>query len=230
MDRDDVALHAIRDATTAANAIDGDGYCTNVIKTVAPFFPETLRQQSRIVSIDAGQVVFQRDGKRTEMHCLLWGDVSVQREIMGEAVTVQRAAAGDWLLESAMGLCSTGAFAVCERQSVLLVVPMAALTGCMDRQPGFALAWSREMATQMARMQRRIERISLRQAPQRIIHFLLTESPGGCGEMVLPFRKCVWAAHLGMAPETLSRSLGDLIEAGWLEALHGKRYRLLRAA
>jgi hypothetical protein len=195
MDRNDAALNAAQEAMRKAVAGNGKEYCASVIETVVPFFPATLRLQCRIVSIAAGQLVFARNGDPKDIYRLLWGDVSVQREVMGEVLTVQRATACDWLIEPATGAQAAGTFAICERQSVLLAVPVAALGESLQLQPGFAQAWFHEMGRQMARRQRRMERLKLRQAPQRVIHFLLTESPGGCGDMVLPFRKCIWAWH-----------------------------------
>lgn len=228
MDRSDVALQAVRETMRLNCSGAGDGHCASAIETVVPFFPAVLRQQCRIVSVDAGRVLLKCDGEESSIHRVMAGDVSVQREMMGEAVTLQRAAAGDWLIETGMGMQAADAFVLCERQSTLLSVPASALAECLERESGFAHAWCLEMGEQAARMQRRIERISLRHALQRVVHYLATESPGGCGEMALPFRNRVWAAHLGMAPETLSRTLTDLADAGWLEKLQGNRYRLLR--
>ncbi|MBI4740760.1 MAG: helix-turn-helix domain-containing protein [Betaproteobacteria bacterium] len=230
MDRNDAALMAAQDAIVKAAAGKDKTLCADVVDAVVPFFPEALRQQCRIVSVEAGQLISDRNPDRPNIHRLLWGDVSIQREVMGEVLTVQRAAAGDWLIESAAGEHAAGSFAICERASVLLAIPSEALTESLDLHAGFAQAWFQEVGRQMARMQRRIERLNLRQAPQRIIHYLLTESTGGSGDMVLPFRKGVWAAHLGMAPETLSRALGDLADAGWLKMLRGRRFLLLRTA
>jgi len=148
---------------------------------------------------------------------------------MGEGVTLQRAAPGDWLLEPQLCLPPTDVFAVCERDSTLLAVPMRAFWESLAREPGFALAWCREFGAQIARMQRRVERLSFHYSSQRVAHYLAAESIGGCGEMTLPFPKRVWAAHLGMAAETLSRTLTEMIAAGKLEKLRGNRYRLLRS-
>lgn len=229
MDRNDDAIRAVQQTMSAIIGSVGEDDCASIVEAVVPFFPEALRRQCRVVSVRAGQVVFCRGKAEKNIHRLLRGDVSVQREIMGEGVTLQRAAPGDWLIEPQLCLPPTDAFALGERQSTLLAVPASALIESLDREPGFALVWCQELGAQIARMQRRIERISLRQAPQRIAHYLTTESPGGCGEMVLPYPKRVWAAHLGMAPETLSRTLTDLVNAGWLKKLPGNRYRLLRS-
>lgn len=232
MDRDDAALRAVQDVlgkTVGERGAD-PCLCANVVETVLPYFPRGLRRQCRLVALEAGAVVFDRHGGGEEIHRLLWGEVSIRVRAMGEAVTVQRAMAGDWLMEPVSEATEPGTFAVCESRSVLLSVPSAALRDQLGRSPDFTHAWLRELGVQMARIRRRIERLSLYQAPQRVIHYLMTESPGCRGEMVLPFRKSVWAAHLGMAPATLSRALTDLVNAGWLEMAGGNRLRLLRTA
>ena len=229
MVRSDGEINALRQTLAATAEGDGADDDARIIEAAVPFFPVALRRQCRIVSIRAGQVFFCRDKTAKAIHCLLRGDVSVQREIMGEGVTLQRAAPGDWLIGPQLCLPPTDAFAVCERESRLLAVPAHALRESLAGEPGFALAWCQELGAQIARMQRRVERLSFHYSSHRVAHYLAAESVGGCGEMTLPFPQWVWAAHLGMAAETLSRTLTEMIATGKLEKLRGNRYRLLRA-
>jgi len=160
---------------------------------------------------------------------LINGNVSVKYEIMGETITVHHAAPGDWLIEPGFCISALHPFAISEGVSTLLEVPASDLADSLVHEPDFASAWCKEIGMQMARAQRRSERLNCHKAVQRVTHYLLTESTGNCGELVLPYPKNVWASHLGMAPETLSRTLSEMISSGRLEELHGKRYRLLPA-
>lgn len=232
MNRDDKALKAI-DAVILANKKTRRSLAKkarNLIEVAAPFFPDSLQGLCHIRKVGKDEVLLGRNAQGARcFYRLLDGDVSVQREVMGEAITLQRVAPGDWLLEPYPCLQTEQTFAMMERDSTLLEVPAQEFMECLGQEPGFSLSWCAELGSQMARMQRRVERICLRQATQRVIHYLITESPGGGGEVELPFTKAAWAAHLGMAAETLSRALTDMVNAGWLEKLHGRRFRLLRA-
>lgn len=161
-------------------------------------------------------------------YLLLSGDASMQRETLGEIVTLVRAVAGDWLMEPTPCPTSGAAFIYVERKSAILSVPVDAIGDAIEREPGFGRAWHAVVVEQISRLQRRTERLSLRLAHQRVAHYLATESVDGSGDVFVPFPKLVWAAHLGIAPETLSRTLAEMVAAGALEMLRGNRYRLLR--
>lgn len=228
MDRYDDVLTAIREAVIANGKVRASQNAATLIEAAAPFFPAALRDQCRIVALRDEQMLHGRNDLGAMcFYRLLKGDVSVQKEVLGETLTLQRVVPGDWLLEPRPGKPSEDEFAIMESASVLLKVPTQAFSESLERESGFARAWCAELGLQMARMQRRIERFGLRHATQRIVHYLVTESSGS-GEVVLPFRKRAWAAHMGMAAETLSRALGDLHEAGWVEKLGDNRFRLLR--
>lgn len=229
MDRYDDALKAIHEAVIANGKVRTSQDAATLIEAAAPFFPAALRNQCRIVALRDEQVLRGRNDLGAMcFYRLLKGDVSVQKEVLGETLTLQRVVPGDWLLEPRPGKPSEESFAIMESASVLLKVPTQAFGEYLERESGFARAWCAELGLQMARMQRRIERFGLRHATQRVIHYLITESSGDSGEVVLPFRKRAWAAHMGMAAETLSRALGDLHEAGWVEKLGDNRFRLVR--
>lgn len=232
MERHDEALKAIR-AAILANGKTKSGRANDpggLIEAAAPFFPELLKKQCRVLCIDREHVLLGRNEQGARcFYRLLKGDISVQREVMNETVTLQRVASGDWLLEPHPCHLSEQTFAIAECDSMVLEVPAQEFLERLELEQGFSLSWCAELGSQIARMQRRLERISLRQATQRIVHYLLTESNGGCGEVELPFNKCTWAAQLGMAAETLSRALTDLQDAGWLERIGRGRFRLLRS-
>lgn len=198
-----------------------------VIGASVSCFPRWLQRRCRVLAFGKGERFTLGDGERT-LHYLLRGDVSVQREILGEWVLLQRVAPGDWLAEPRPDAVRAMDLATCKRASSLLTVPAEALSECLDRTPGFARAWCRELFAHAARRQRQIERLRLLHASKRIAHFLATESAGGCGEMHLPYPKGIWAAQLGISAESLSRTLTEMIACGQLEKLSQDRYRLMR--
>lgn len=72
-----------------------------------------------------------------------------------------------------------------------------------------------------------IESYTLHSSTQRVIRHLLECCPQGCGctgsfDIVLPTSKQIAASRLNLTPETLSRILHDLAEAGLIE-MEGKR-------
>lgn len=232
MERNEGALRAIR-AAILSNGRSRSGRPNDsvaLIAAAAPFFPELLKIRCRVLCLAKEHVLLGRNEQGARcFYRLLKGDVSVQREVMNETVTLQRVAPGDWLLEPHPCRLSEQTFAIAECDSLVLEAPAQEFLECLEHEPGFSLSWCAELGAQMARMQRRVERISLRQVMQRIVHYLVTESNDGCGEVELPFNQTTWAAQLGMATETLSRALTDLQDAGWLEKVGRGRFRLLRS-
>lgn len=204
----------------------GDAADSRLFDDALSFFPATLRRRSRIVACRTGQIAFDGGQAQRTAYRLLQGDIAVRRQIMGRQVDLQRAAAGDWLIAPDRRALPPDVLAVCESASMLLAVPTKALADALEREPDFSRAWQREIEAQIARLQRRVARLHLHQRADRVAHYLATESPGGCGKLTLPFTKRAWAAHLGMAPETLSRTLTEMVAGGVVEQLRRDTYRL----
>lgn len=206
----------------------GRQWANAVIDTAAPFLPEALRRHARVTKASTGKVLFGCGEAADDFYCVLKGHVSVRRSASGaEGDLLQCAVSGDWIMEPQTSGRLAGVWAVCERSTFLLVVPARAFNDCLDDDPRFARAWCAELGRQMARLQRQVERLRMPQASDRIAHYLATENSEAHREMVLPYPKCVLAAHLGVAPETLSRALGAMEAQGRIECLPGNRLRLV---
>lgn len=206
----------------------GRQWANAVIDTAAPFLPEALRRRARVTKAVAGKVLFGRGEAADDIHHVLKGYVSVRRDSPGgEGNILQCAVSGDWIAESFGPGRSAGVLAICERPTFLLSVPTRAFNDCLDHDHEFARAWCAELGRQMVRLQRQMERLRMPQASERIAHYLATENAEGHPEMVLPYPKCVLAAHLGVVPETLSRALTTMEAQGRIECLPGNRMRLV---
>jgi CRP-like cAMP-binding protein len=77
----------------------------------------------------------------------------------------------------------------------------------------------------------RVQTLSLVSASARFAHWLLQAPTGGAADsyVELPMSKRELAAHLAMAPETLSRLLRRWKEEGYISA-EGRRIRVLDGA
>lgn len=109
----------------------------------------------------------------------------------------------------------------------VLSIGKDAILDLLDRDSRFARRILASMALRQHQLVRDVEAYSLRSATQRVVGFLLSEANEGEASttVVLPTRKHVLASRLNLTPESLSRVLRELSEAG-LISVDGARITL----
>jgi CRP/FNR family transcriptional regulator len=115
-----------------------------------------------------------------------------------------------------------------------LVMPRSDLVVAFERDPGVALALVRLLATRLREAFDRIERSSLPEVLPRVAaafsSLLPTEAPRGLAVVELPVSAGELAGALGVAPESFSRAVTKLVEAGALHRLGPRRFQVLDGA
>jgi CRP/FNR family transcriptional regulator, dissimilatory nitrate respiration regulator len=93
----------------------------------------------------------------------------------------------------------------------VLRIPRAAIREAL-KNDRFGSAWRTELSRELRRLRAQCERLSLKTAQERIVHYIETE--GENGTAVLGQSKKQWAAELGLTHEALYRSLAQMEKAG----------------
>jgi len=109
--------------------------------------------------------------------------------------------------------------------SLLIWIDKQDIYAAIDRDPSFARRMLAGLSMRLHTLVQDIETINLQNATQRIVAYLLNQ-PREAGEMRFPFNKSLIASKLGLTPETLSRLLHQLNEAGLIE-VDGKRVQIV---
>ncbi|WP_242360314.1 MULTISPECIES: Crp/Fnr family transcriptional regulator [Anaeromyxobacter] len=115
-----------------------------------------------------------------------------------------------------------------------LVVSRSDLRSAFERDPQVALAVVKLLATRVREAFDRIERSSVPEVLPRVAAALAALLPDGpdAGPLVvveLPVRAREFAAVIGVVPESLSRALTKLVEAGVLHRLGPRKLQVLDA-
>lgn len=105
------------------------------------------------------------------------------------------------------------------RPSDLLFLEREALVDRIRRDPDLALRLLGGLSMKLRRMVRLVEDLSLRDARARVARYLLSQMPEGATQIRLPASHAVLARLLGLANETLSRTLRGLKAEGVLETV-----------
>lgn len=114
------------------------------------------------------------------------------------------------------------------QHSTVLLIPKQTLFGLLQEDPAVARHMLASLSARMHQLVGNIEAISLLSGTQRLIGYLLqlnAQSPER-GKITLHASKATIAALLNITPETLSRIMHRLSEAG-LIAVHGKEVDIL---
>ncbi len=117
-------------------------------------------------------------------------------------------------------------------EATALVVSRTDLRAAFERDPQVALALVKLLATRLREAFDRIERSSVPEVLPRVAAALTALLPEGpdAGPLVvieLPVRAREFAAAIGIVPESLSRALTKLVEAGVLHRLGPRRFQVL---
>lgn len=98
----------------------------------------------------------------------------------------------------------------------VILVPGEQLRAAVRSDADFAIAVARELAGCIRQVVRHTKNLKLRNAQERLAAYLLRESRlcGDADRFILPVEWRMLASFLGMSPETLSRTMRTLEDAG----------------
>jgi CRP/FNR family transcriptional regulator len=188
---------------------------TDKVAAVLPdYFPPLLQQLAREVDLPAGNYLFHVTDPVDSLFFLQSGEIKAVRYLSdGTEVIMLRARAGELLGESTLAIeryvCDALALSDCR----VTKIPLQALKQELAGNPDFAFQFMLTIA-RTSRMQcSRYERLRLKNATDRVLHYLLCES-GGSGMIEYPNHLYEWAHELGLQKETLYRTLATLEKSG----------------
>jgi CRP-like cAMP-binding protein len=203
---------------TESTAEDGR---TALASALPPFstLPEEARSGTRLLRLPALSPLFHAGARPVAMYCVLAGEVRLVRTSRGGGeVILQRATRGP-IAEASLDQPAYHCDAVAARPAAVLAIPRPAVVAALAHEP-FRTAWIAHLARELRRVRAQSERLALRSARERILHYVETE--GRDGEVLLAGSLKDWAGELGLTHEALYRTLAALRRSGSL-AIDGRR-------
>lgn len=182
-----------------------------------------LLDRAKPVALARGALLFAQDAPAEFLYLLLQGSIGLSTAEDGGATVVEILNAGDAFVIAAvmLGLPSPVA-AVALAPTRLIAVPADEVRAAAAADPGLMHAAMEQMARQWRLMIDQVVDLKTRDATQRAARFLARRLAAARGAVELPEPRAAIAARLGMTPESLSRALHGLEDAGLLR-LHGRR-------
>lgn len=169
-------------------------------------------------SVAEGEAIFQPGRPADRFYVVLDGSVKIfQLSPQGQEQTLHLYGPGCTFGEAAMFAGGDyPAWARAAEDARVLEVSRAVLERAMCDKPELTLGMLAGLSSKLREFARLIEQISLKDVPSRVASALLAEADGR-REFRLARTKRQLASQLGTTPETLSRSLGKLSDAGYIQ-------------
>lgn len=198
-----------------------------------PFFsglPEqhraALSAASREQQHDKDALLFLKGDRPTGLFAVLAGTVKLTcQSACGDEKIIDLPRRGQVFGEAAVLLDSPYPFAATALTAVrLLHIDAQLLRGLAASSAEFSRHMLMLVSRRICNIVSDIEDFRMRAPPERVARFLLDQSGEGgqrTDSILFPAPKHVLASRLGMVPESLSRAMRDLAEAGYIEI--GKR-------
>jgi CRP/FNR family transcriptional regulator, dissimilatory nitrate respiration regulator len=185
----------------------------------------TLGQRRRVA---AGTILFQQKTPAESCFLLEDGEIALRRlSLAGDEVEIARLGGGDWFGE--IVLFADRAYpaqAIAVQESNVLEFHRSSVLACGD--PSVFSYFLGLLARKCLFLNRRIEQLTIMDTRERLARYIVGLCPGrqaGCDggkvacSVPLPKKKREIAAELGMAPETLSRTLRQMQDEGYVKVI-----------
>ncbi|MBB4845286.1 CRP-like cAMP-binding protein [Paucibacter oligotrophus] len=187
---------------------------------------ERLAMTAQPLRLDSGQQVFASGDRAERFYALISGEVQLYRPSFGgEDILFQILGAGELLSEAAMFLVPSRypLTARTSKETRLYAYSREALLALCDAAPGLMHTLLAALAKRLYQAVNRIENLSLNNAGQRLVSYLLQLHRHQGARWInmpvnidLPVNIAVLAGQLAMTPETLSRLLQKFRQQGLL--------------
>lgn len=183
-------------------------------------------------AVEADGFLFRLGDTPRDLYLIAEGEARARRYgTDGAEIVMQRSRAGELFAEAGMVAPSYSCEGYCPNASRVLRIPIATVKRQIAGDGDFALRFSQFLALAMRRQCARYERLRLKRAGERILHYLNCELTGpACADLELDIPLAEWADDLGLEPETLYRALADLERKGLIaREPRGRRIRIVGA-
>lgn len=176
--------------------------------------PTGLRQLAECRVLDRGATLFHIGDKVQTVFSVISGEVRlIRRDLNGNEVVLQRSRGG-FFAEASLGSARYHCDAVAAEACTALAFPARPFRAALDDNADFRDAWLGHLAREVRKLRAQCERLNLRRADERIVHYI--ESEGSDGSITLNQSRKAWAAELGLTHEALYRALSQLQRNGRL--------------
>ncbi|WP_284155491.1 Crp/Fnr family transcriptional regulator [Sulfuricystis multivorans] len=174
------------------------------------YFPHELVRRARLRSLRRGEVLFSFGDRIDSLHRVVEGQLSLVHLLPdGGELVLMRTGADQFIAECSVCANEYTCEARADKESLVASLPMAEFDRWLIQDGSFARAWAMDLARRLKDQFIRYQRLSLRNARDRILHFLHSEADTR-GVVSLPGSYADWAAELGLTKETLYRALAAL--------------------
>lgn len=183
---------------------------------------EQLMPGVREIRAEKGFVLFRRDDSCDGMYVMVYGRVKLfVTSLQGTEKIIEIMHAGQSFGEAAMFLqCPYPLGAQLLEDSMLLHVSGHAIDQAIEQDASFARRLLAGLSMRLHAFVQDVERYSIENPLQRVVGYLLQQTDTPQAEhftVNLPVNKNLIASRLSLAPETFSRVLHQLSEAGFVE-------------
>lgn len=190
--------------------------------------PADLLAQAKILELAKGETLFRQGDTVRHVIMVLEGELKAVRHLMDGAECVMlRARSGELFAESSLADTQYRCDGIAVGPARVALVPVEALRVALGGPDSLAYGFCLAVARQARKQCSRQERLRLKRARDRVLHYLVCEG-GDAGVVRWSAHLSELAAELGLERETLYRALAALESDGRLHR-HGDELRLLAA-
>jgi len=183
--------------------------------TLPPWLAE-LGSETAVRTLKKGETLFKLGAPVTHLYFVLEGEIKAVRYLAdGTSCVMQRGREGEVFGSPALCIDRYTCEASASCPTRVVEIPAEALRVAVVEDGELALHFSLALAQDMRRQCSRYERLRLKKAGDRVLHYLACEADE-TGRVVLRSSVMEWAAELGLEAATLYRTLSDLERDGVL--------------
>jgi CRP-like cAMP-binding protein len=170
--------------------------------------PPELRAAAERKEIALAETLFRLGDRVQGVFFVVAGEVRLVRRARNGAEIILQRSRGGFIAEASLGTKAYHCDAVAVKPSTVLRFPARDFRAALSEDETFRDAWMSHLAREVRKSRAQCERLSLKSAAQRVIHYI--ESEGVDSLVILTESRKAWAAELGLTHEALYRTLRQL--------------------
>ncbi|MFN2349217.1 MAG: Crp/Fnr family transcriptional regulator [Thioalkalivibrio sp.] len=180
------------------------------------YFPEELVSRAHTRILRRGESLFSYGERIGSLFRVVEGHVSLVHLMPdGGSLVLMRAGPGEFIAECSVCADKYTCEARAESESIVASLAIADFDRWLIEDNCFARAWAMDLARRLKDQFLRYERLGLRGARERVLHYLYSEADPR-GTLTLTCSYTDWAADLGLTKEAMYRTLSTLENEGVL--------------